>query len=138
MAKSKKISKRTRMRIRFSVIVSLVCIFYFIFCLGYEFYKVHNLKIEEQNLEQEYKKIKKEQEELEIKIEQLNDPEYLAKYARENYSYSKDGEYIIKLKEKDEEINEVKKKIDDNYIIIGISVFIFIIMLFAFTKKKKK
>ena len=47
MAKSKRLSKRTKMRIRFSVLVSLVCIFYFIFCVGYELYKVHNLKMEE-------------------------------------------------------------------------------------------
>lgn len=124
------------MRIRFSVIISLICIFYFLFCLGYELYKVHNLKIEEQNLREEYKKLKKEQEQLQIQIEQLNDPEYLAKYARENYSYSKDGEYIIKLKEKDEQITKVNKKIDDNYIIIGISAFIIIIMILAVVKHK--
>ena len=131
-------SKSARMRIRFSVLVAFGCIIYFIFCLGYELYQVHNLKVEEHNLKAEYKKIKKEQEELKIKIEQLNDPEYLAKYARENYSYSKDGEYIIKLKEKDEEISKVKKKIDDNYMIIGISAFMFIVIVFALKKSKKR
>ena len=37
-----------------------------------------------------------EEEKLNDEIEKLKDPEYIAKYARENFSYSENGEYIIK------------------------------------------
>ena len=41
--------------------------------------------------------LKRKEYELNIDIEKLNDPEYLAKYIKEKYMYSKDGE-IIEIK----------------------------------------
>ena len=38
-----------------------------------------------------------EKEVLEGDILRLNDPEYIAKYVREKYFYSKDGEFILRL-----------------------------------------
>ena len=110
---------------------------YFIFCLGFELYKVHELKLEEKQLKEEYESLKKEAEELEVEIDELNDPEYLAKYARENYLYSKDGEYIIKLNDKDEEIKKVNNEINVNYIIVGLSIFIIIIFFYVIIRSKK-
>lgn len=137
MAKTRRISKSTKRRLRVFGILSLVCILYFIFCLGFELYKVHELKIEEKQLKEEYESLKKEAEELEVEIDELNDPEYLAKYARENYSYSKDGEYIIKLNDKDEEIKKVNNEINVNYIIVGLSIFIIIIFFYVIIRSKK-
>lgn len=137
MAKTRRISKSTKRRLRVFGILSLVCILYFIFCLGFELYKVHELKLEEKQLKEEYESLKKEAEELEVEIDELNDPEYLAKYARENYSYSKDGEYIIKLNDKDEEIKKVNNEINGNYIIVGLSIFIIIIFLYVIIRSKK-
>ena len=145
MAKTRRISKSTKRRLRVFGILSLVCILYFIFCLGFELYKVHELKLEEKQLKEEYESLKKEAEELiekvnkaiEKEIDELNDPEYLAKYARENYLYSKDGEYIIKLNDKDEEIKKVNNEINGNYIIVGLSIFIIIIFLYVIIRSKK-
>ena len=137
MAKTRRISKSTKRRLRVFGILSLVCILYFIFCLGFELYKVHELKLEEKQLKEEYESLKKEAEELEVEIDELNNPEYLAKYARENYSYSKDGEYIIKLNDKDEEIKKVNNEINVNYIIVGLSIFIIIIFLYVIIRSKK-
>ena len=137
MAKTRRISKSTKRRLRVFGILSLVCIVYFIFCLGFELYKVHELKLEEKQLKEEYESLKKEAEELEVEIDELNDPEYLAKYARENYSYSKDGEYIIKLNDKDEEIKKVNNEINVNYIIVGLSIFIIIIFFYVIIRSKK-
>ena len=137
MAKTRRISKSTKRRLRVFGILSLVCILYFIFCLGFELYKVHELKLEEKQLKEEYESLKKEAEELEVEIDELNDPEYLAKYARENYLYSKDGEYIIKLNDKDEEIKKVNNEINVNYIIVGLSIFIIIIFLYVIIRSKK-
>ncbi|UKI29312.1 MAG: septum formation initiator family protein [Clostridium sp.] len=43
--------------------------------------------------------IRKKEEELNSEVTKLQDDEYVAKYAREKYMYSKDGEYIIKIAE---------------------------------------
>lgn len=138
MAKTRKVSKSTKRRLRVFGVLSLFCILYFIFCLAFALYKVQKLKIEMHNLKEEYKELQKEAEQLEIEIDELNDPEYLAKYARENYSYSKDGEYIIKLNEKSKNINKVNKEINIDYIFIGFSIFILVIFIYIIVRKKKK
>ena len=40
-----------------------------------------------------------DEEELNDEINKLQDPEYMAKYAREKYLYSKKGEIIIKIED---------------------------------------
>lgn len=55
-----------------------------------------NIK-EKQSLEEEYSKILEEEELLKSEISKLQDSEYVARYAREKYLYSKDGEIIIKI-----------------------------------------
>ena len=52
---------------------------------------------EEKELEEKYVKLLEEKEILEDDVVKLQDPEYVAKYAREKYLYSKDGELIIKI-----------------------------------------
>ena len=41
-------------------------------------------------------------EKLESDVIKLQDPDYVAKYAREKYLYSKDGELIIKIIDENE------------------------------------
>lgn len=48
-------------------------------------------------LEEKYSKLISNEENLENEVIKLQDPEYAAKYAREKFLYSKDGELIIKL-----------------------------------------
>ena len=57
---------------------------------------LNNIK-QEKELEQKYVKLLQKQEILEDDFVKLQDPEYVAKYAREKYLYSKDGELIIKI-----------------------------------------
>jgi len=54
---------------------------------------------EKKDLEEKYASLVSEEELLEKEVNKLQDPEYIAKYAREKYLYSKDGEYIIKIVE---------------------------------------
>ena len=133
-----KVKKSTVRRLRVFGVLSLICILYFVFCLCYEMYEIHKLKIEEKNLQEEYKNLKREAKDLKVEIEELNNPEYLASYARENYSYSKDGEYIIKLNKKDKEIKEVKDDIKINYIVVGLSIFVIIVFMSIILRGKKK
>ena len=44
-----------------------------------------------------YKEKLKEEEKLQSEIIKLQDPDYVARYAREKYLYSKDGEIIIRI-----------------------------------------
>ena len=55
-----------------------------------------NMK-EKKELELKYKEILEEEELLKSEINKLQDEEYVARYAREKYLYSKDGEIIIKI-----------------------------------------
>lgn len=57
------------------------------------------------NLEKKYNNLLESEETLEGKVVKLQDPEYVAKYAREKYLFTKDGEYIIDL-DTDEEKND--------------------------------
>jgi len=60
-----------------------------------------NMK-EEKELEEKYVKLLEDKEILEDDVVKLQDPEYVAKYAREKYLYSKDGELIIKIIDENE------------------------------------
>ena len=42
-------------------------------------------------------KLKEKEDELKVDASKLQDPDYIARYAREKYSYSKDGEIILRI-----------------------------------------
>ena len=52
---------------------------------------------EKKELEIKYKEILEREDLLKSEISKLEDEEYVARYAREKFLYSKDGEIIIKL-----------------------------------------
>ncbi len=43
--------------------------------------------------------LKEKEAALTVDVEKLQDPEYVARYAREKYLYSKNGEFIIRMPE---------------------------------------
>ena len=55
-------------------------------------------KKEKKELETKYSKLLSDKEILETDVKKLQDPDYVAKYAREKFMYSGDGEYIIRIK----------------------------------------
>ena len=69
----------------------------------------------------------------------LKDEEYLARYARENYLYSKDGEIVFKIESNDKTNEENNKNItfDSKYFIIAGSIMIVILILYVGLKKGK-
>ena len=42
--------------------------------------------------------MKKKEAALKVDVEKLQDSDYIARYAREKYLYSKDGEFILNIK----------------------------------------
>lgn len=61
------------------------------------FAKVVSLNQEKTILKRELTLIQEEKTYLEGELERLKDDEYIARYAREKYLFSKEGEYIIKI-----------------------------------------
>ena len=55
---------------------------------------------EKKDLDQKLVELKSQEKELKVDVEKMQDPEYIARYLREKYLYSKDGEYIIRIPEK--------------------------------------
>ena len=49
------------------------------------------------SLNMEYDKLMEEEKQLKSDVNKLQDPDYVARYAREKYLYTKDGELITKI-----------------------------------------
>ena len=110
--KRKKITKASKHRL---MTIGLVCIgifIYFCFTVITYTHKIISLTNEEKKLAEKLDLLKTEREYLVIEIEKLQDPDYIAKYARETYFYSKDGEYVLKL-EKNKELDNIDSEIQD-------------------------
>ena len=140
MARKKSMKKKAKRRLMFFGTLSCFMIAYFIFSTTLAITKITNLTNEKKSLEQELQLLKKDENDLNIEIEKLKDPDYLARYARENYLYSKDGEYIIKM---DEEDNKVKKEEkvtleDYKYFLIGGGVFVLLIIIWLIKRVNEK
>ena len=57
--------------------------------------EILNNKNKTKDLENRYNELLNKQDELNDEVNKLQDPEYVAKYAREKYLYTKDGELVI-------------------------------------------
>lgn len=69
------------------------------FTIGRYWVEIYDKYQENKNLEKELLELKDKEAKLRLDAERLQDPDYIARYAREKYLYSKDGEYIIKIPE---------------------------------------
>lgn len=71
-----------------------------LFCSFMNSYKQVNEKLKEkEELTLQYKELTDEEEMLEKEVTRLQDPEYIARYVREKYMYSKEGELILRISE---------------------------------------
>lgn len=141
MAKRRRISRASKRRLMFFGLISLAIIIYSFISLGTYTFKIFTLTNEKKKLENELIEMKESEEDLTNEIDRLKDPDYLARYARENYSYSKDGEYIIKIDEdekKEETSESIPYKKYTMYIGISIIALILIYVLKKGSRKKNK
>lgn len=94
--KCKKIRKfRTRMVLFVPVCLSLIVIL--VVTIGKYWVDIVNKYQENERLSKELVTLKEKELELKIDVEKLQDPEYLERYAREKYLFTKDGEIVLKL-----------------------------------------
>lgn len=59
--------------------------------------KIHKIKKERNIFETRLALLLEKEQNLKQEAEKLNDPDYIARYAREKYLFSKDGEFNIRI-----------------------------------------
>ena len=94
---SKKITKRTKRRLLLITTVTIFVVIAFIVNAFALFSQVINSNKDTILLKEQMNNLADKEEYLKVEVEKLNDPEYIAKYAREKYLYSKAGEFTIKM-----------------------------------------
>jgi Septum formation initiator len=140
--KRKKISKASKRRLMIFGTLSLVVMTYVCINLVTYTYRIKKLTDEQNKLATELKQMKESEKELKNEIKKLNDEDYLARFAREEYYYTKDGEYVIKL----DEDNQTKKQEDKDFdlseykvqIIVASIIILSVIVIVLRTLKKDK
>ncbi len=100
MAKKKSSSvKKTKLRLVIFGLSSVLAIAFTTFTIGHYWVEIYDKYREKQELDQKLADLKDKEAELRVDVDKLQDPDYIARYAREKYLYSKDGEFIIKIPE---------------------------------------
>lgn len=89
---------RMRLLLYFLILVGIIGMLGFSCYSSWE--RILNNKREARELEARYNELLSDESDLESNLAKLQDPEYVAQYAREKYLYSKDGEIIIDIADK--------------------------------------
>ena len=96
---ARKTTAQVKRRLVLTVPITLAIILATTFTSVLELKKIRSYEKEKKALTLELEKLKEDAESLNLEINRLNSPEYIARYAREKYFYSKDGEYILQIPE---------------------------------------
>ena len=142
MAKKKRIPKASRSRLIVFGTISCGILVYAIVNLCIYSYQIKNLSEQKKALGNELNSLKETEENLQTEINRLQDEDYLARYARENYLYTKNGEYVIQVNEINKETikQENNNFFEENkkYIILGSSVLGIMILCILWSLKGDK
>ncbi len=98
MAKSTS-RKKARRRMILLGLTSIVIIFVMTFTIGKYWVEIFEKYQEKKELDKELTLLKEKEEALKVDANKLQNPDYIARYAREKYQYSKDGEFILQIPE---------------------------------------
>ena len=98
MATKRKL-KKNKARILIFLPVCLIVLGAIFLTIGSYWVKIFDKYQEKKSLESEIVALKEKEEELKVEVDRLEDPDYVARFAREKYMYSKDGEIILRLPE---------------------------------------
>ncbi len=142
MKKKKRLKPKIRILLTF--IIAIVLFGYVSFCMINYNISRKNYEVETQELQNKLHELKDKETDLNQEISKLKDDDYLARYAREEYLYSKEGEYVIKIEDKKEDNTKTKKsetKVSQHVIILNIVIVLIIIsgiIIFLVKNKSKK
>lgn len=135
----RQIPQKARRRLIVLGPIAVFLIGYCLFTLVTTVNDLYNLHSEKQELETELETLKSDAQSLKTEINKLQDEDYIARYARENYLYTRNGEYVIQVNDDEEEATEETKENNQNYIIYGcLAVFLLIIIFIIYKSHKRK
>lgn len=97
MAKKRKKAKKSVKRILLLGLASLAIIIGTTYTIGKYWIEIYDKYQEKKELKKKLTTLKEKEEELQVDADKLQDPDYIARYAREKYAYSKDGEIILRI-----------------------------------------
>jgi len=134
---ARKIPKVVRRRLVVLGTLSVIAIGYFFGTVINYTYSYIQLSREVNQLNNTLANLQQENVHLRAEIEKLNDPEYIARFARENFLYSVAGEYVIRMDNR-REVEEESIETDNRilYVAIGGSVSFMAIFFFIIRSKK--
>nr|MBP3259351.1 septum formation initiator family protein [Bacilli bacterium] len=135
-----RISKSRKRRLAIIGTASIIAFAFFCLTTINYTYKIIKLTNKQNELVETLNNLKTEKEQLDIEIEKLQNEEYIARYARENYLYTKNNEYVIKMQENSNEIDATEKEINKlnnarTYIVYASLAGLVILVIIARTKK---
>lgn len=135
----KRVTKASKRRLLLFGSISVIMIAYFFVSMSTYIIDIYNLKKEEQSLQKELVDLQADEKNLNTQIEMLKDVDYLARYARENYLYSKDGEIVLKIQENNEEEDSKENSLsfDQRYIFYAGGGMIGLLILYVALKRVK-
>lgn len=99
IARKRKRSKKARKRMLILGLGSIIIIIAMTFTIARYWVEIYAKYQEKKILDNQLTSLREKEEELKVDANKLQNPEYIARYAREKYLYSKDGEYILKIPE---------------------------------------
>lgn len=136
----KQISKKAKRRLTVLTPIAILAVGYLLFTIVTTGIQLYQLNHEEKELKEELKNLKGDYEDLKIESNKLKEKDYIASYARENYSYTKDGEFRIKIKTNEKEKEKTKENltIKEEYIIYGGVILGILIILYILRKIRKR
>ena len=131
-------TKTAKRRLTVLTPIVILAIGYCAFTLVTTAVRLYQLHHEEKELKEELNNLKGTSKDLKTEITKLQDKDYVARYARENYLYTKDGEYVIKVPKDKKEKSSDQFHINEEYIIYGGVVLGSLIIFYIIAKHRKK
>lgn len=133
----KKVTRESKRRLVIFGTISVGIILYFLVTLTSYVFHIYQLEEEEKKLGQDLIVLQQKGSNLKTEIQKLKDPDYVARYARENYLYSKNGEYVIKIEKNDETKIDSQKQPENKWYWLAF-VFFLLLLLIIFLRKRKQ
>ncbi len=99
MAKRRRYTKKMKGRMVIIFLFFISIIVTLSFTLFSNLRQINDIRMEKKALIKEKEELLEKQTSLEADIEKLSDDDYIARYAREKYFYSKPGEIILRIEE---------------------------------------
>lgn len=98
--------KKNKARLVFLVPLSSLLSIFLIISIGSYWVQIINKYQEKYALDSKLVELKEKENELQVDVNKLQDPDYIARYAREKFGYSKDGEVILMFKDNNQETED--------------------------------